>query len=86
MLPLASAVAKMSGQTAAVLGLSDRGRIEVGAAADLVLFDAARVRDAARYDAPVTPAEGILRVYVNGRLAFMPGTEVTEASGKVLCA
>ncbi|WP_068117336.1 N-acyl-D-amino-acid deacylase family protein [Tropicimonas marinistellae] len=86
LLTLSSAVAKMTGQTAAVLGLSDRGKIKVGAAADLVLFDPARIRDAANYDTPTAPAEGILRVYVNGRIAFMPDADVTTNTGTVLSA
>ncbi len=51
----------MTGHTADVFGLPDRGVIRAGAYADLVLFDPATVRDASTYAEPTRPAEGILR-------------------------
>jgi N-acyl-D-amino-acid deacylase len=73
------AVRKMTGHTAAVFGLVDRGVIREGAYADLVLFDPATVCDAATYDAPTTPAEGILETWVNGQSAYVYGQGATEA-------
>lgn len=66
LLGLEAAVAKMTGRTAAALGLRDRGRVEAGAKADLVLFDPERIADAATYEQPTRPAEGVERVLVNG--------------------
>ncbi|HEY8287767.1 MAG TPA: D-aminoacylase, partial [Acetobacteraceae bacterium] len=66
---LEEAVRKMTGHTADVFGMTDRGVIRAGAYADLVLFDPATVRDASTYDAPTTPAEGILETWVNGQSA-----------------
>lgn len=86
LLPLAQAVAKMTGQTAKVLNLADRGRIAAGMAADLVLFDPAEIRDVADYDDPAQPAAGIAAVYVNGRLAYHPGAGAVPGSGRVLRA
>ena len=65
-----TAVRKMTGRTAAVFGMADRGVIRQGAFADLVLFDPATVRDAATYEDPTRPAEGIVETWVNGRTAF----------------
>lgn len=59
LLDLPTAVHKMTGQTAARLGLADRGRVEPGRVADLVLFDPTTVRDLATYDDPQRPPEGI---------------------------
>lgn len=73
------AVRKMTGHTAAVFGLVDRGEIRAGAYADLVLFDPATVRDAANYDAPTTPAEGIVETWVNGQSAYVNGQGATAA-------
>ena len=76
---LEAAVRKMTGHTAEVFGMVDRGVIRAGAYADLVLFDPAVVRDAATYDAPTAPAEGILETWVNGQSAYVAGPGATEA-------
>ncbi|MEK9670983.1 MAG: D-aminoacylase [Rhodospirillaceae bacterium] len=68
--PLEEAVHKMTGKTAAVFRLKDRGAIREGAFADLVLFNPMTVIDAATFDAPEQPARGIERVYVNGQLVW----------------
>jgi N-acyl-D-amino-acid deacylase len=81
---LATAVAKMTGRTAALLGLADRGRLEVGARADLVLFDPAQIADRATYEDPVQPSAGIRRVYVNGRLAVRDGVPTGHRAGHIL--
>jgi N-acyl-D-aspartate/D-glutamate deacylase len=67
---LENAIHKMTGMTAARFGLTDRGLLKEGYAADLVLFDAAKVRDTATYADPIRAAEGINAVYVNGQPAL----------------
>jgi N-acyl-D-amino-acid deacylase len=76
---LEDAVRKMTGHTAEVFGMTGRGVVRAGAYADLVLFDPATVRDAATYDAPTKPAEGILETWVNGQSAYVQGSGATEA-------
>ena len=76
---LETAVHKMTGRTAEVFGLPDRGTIRAGAYADLVLFDPAAVRDAADFDNPMRPAEGILQTWVNGESAYVHGAGATAA-------
>jgi N-acyl-D-amino-acid deacylase len=76
---LEQAVRKMSGRTAEVFGLKDRGVIREGAYADLVLFDPGTIRDAATFEAPTRPAEGIEEVWVNGQSAFVRGAGATAA-------
>jgi N-acyl-D-amino-acid deacylase len=73
------AVRKMTGHTADVFGLVDRGVIRAGAYADLVLFDPATVRDASTYDAPTKPAEGIIETWVNGQSAYVFAQGATAA-------
>jgi N-acyl-D-amino-acid deacylase len=82
--PLETAVWKMSGLTAKNFGLKDRGTIEVGKHADIVVFDAATVRDRATYDEPVQPAEGIEAVIVNGMLTWQHGAHRGAHNGRVI--
>ncbi len=58
-LDLATAIRRMSGQTAETLGLRDRGRIAPGAVADLVVFDPAASRDSEHLRRTDRLAEGI---------------------------
>lgn len=60
------AAAHLAGRAADRFRLADRGRVEAGRAADLVVVDPAAVTDRATYEAPRTPAEGIDHVLVNG--------------------
>lgn len=76
---LEEAVRKMTGHTASVFGMVDRGMIRTGAYADLVLFDPAKVRDASTYDAPERVSEGILETWINGQSAYVFGEGATVA-------
>ena len=76
---LEEAVRKMTGHTAAVFGMTDRGVIREGAYADLVLFDPDTVLDASTYDAPTLPAIGILETWINGQSAYVFGEGATAA-------
>jgi N-acyl-D-amino-acid deacylase len=67
-LGLEDAIWKMTGGPAARLGLTDRGTIRDGAAADLVVFDLATVQSHATYDDPRRFPSGIGHVVVNGVL------------------
>ncbi|MET5115889.1 amidohydrolase family protein, partial [Burkholderia pseudomallei] len=55
---LEDAVRKMTALSARRFGLARRGEGRVGYHAELVLFDAARVRDAATFEQPQQPAHG----------------------------
>ena len=65
-------------------GLTGRGRIEQGAFADLVLFDAARIRDTATYASPHAFPTGIAAVVVNGEVAWEAGSDRIERRGRAL--
>jgi N-acyl-D-aspartate/D-glutamate deacylase len=66
--------------------MTDRGQIRPGAIADLVLFDPARVRDAATYQEPHQMAEGMTHIVVNGVLVQEDGTFGDALPGQVLVA
>jgi N-acyl-D-aspartate/D-glutamate deacylase len=72
-LTLNDAIRKMSLLPAERLGLQNKGRIAIGADADLTVFDAARVIDRATYDNPAQYSEGIPYVLVNGTLVVNKG-------------
>jgi N-acyl-D-amino-acid deacylase len=68
LISLPDAVHKMTGMPAAVYGLTDRGVIEPGRRADLVIFDPAMVDGASEYHQPRLPPTGIETVFIAGRL------------------
>lgn len=85
-LSLEQAVAKMTGQTAKVLGLRERGFVKPGHHADLVLFDPATVIDRATYDDPQEPAAGIDMVLVNGAVTYEKGAMTQSLPGRFLAS
>lgn len=63
----------------AVPAMRWKGRVEVGADADLVVFDPATIRDRATFAEPATPSEGILHVLVGGTFVVRDGELVESA-------
>ncbi|MBI4115257.1 MAG: D-aminoacylase [Candidatus Omnitrophica bacterium] len=76
-----SAIHQMTGLPAKILGLKERGRIQPGFFADLVLFDPLTVQDKADYDNPKTMPEGIEWVFVNGKAVVQEGKYEPVHSG-----
>lgn len=74
-LPLERAIAMSTSLPADRVGLSDRGRLTVGAAADLVVFDAATVEDRATFAEPGRFPLGIEAVVVDGRPVVVGGEQ-----------
>jgi N-acyl-D-amino-acid deacylase len=83
---LEQAVHKMSGMTARNFRIADRGLLQSGAMADVVVFDPALIADTATYDRPISASLGIVAVFVNGRLAYRGGGEgaVLARAGRML--
>ncbi len=80
-LPLMDGVRKMTLMPAQRLeaiapGMASKGRVQVGADADLTLFDPDRVVDRATYDAPDRYSEGIVHVLVSGTFVVRDETLV----------
>jgi dihydroorotase len=59
-----------------------KGRVQVGADADLTVFDAARVVDRATYERPAQFSEGIVHVLVNGVFVVRNGASVAAHPGR----
>lgn len=83
-LTLPQAVLKMTGLSAQRLGLTDRGRLQAGMKADLVLFNPATVRDRATFAEPYQYPEGIAYVYVNGQAVITPQGHTGALPGEIL--
>jgi N-acyl-D-amino-acid deacylase len=81
---LEEAVRRMTALPAAQFGLKDRGSLQPGAYADLVLFDPQTIADTATFDKPKTPAAGIAAVMVNGRMVWSEGHATGERPGRAL--
>jgi N-acyl-D-amino-acid deacylase len=84
LMPLETAVHKMTGLTAAHMGFTDRGLIRQGAIADLVLFNPDTVIDRATPENPSALSEGITSVWVGGELVFKDGATTDARPGKVI--
>ena len=83
-LTLPQAIRKMTSMPADQIGLTDRGRIARGKKADLVVFDAGRVKDEATFDQPHQYASGMPHVMVNGVLVVEAGRHTGAKPGRAL--
>jgi dihydroorotase len=72
-LSLMDVVRKMTVMPAGRLGIRGKGRIEVGADADITVFDPARIIDRATFENPAQYSEGVEYVVVNGTLVVNRG-------------
>ena len=79
-----TAIHKMTGKPASMLGINDRGLIREGYAADIVVFDPAKVIDKADYSDPIQFPEGIEHVLVNGKILVSEGTHIPQKAGRVI--
>ena len=80
---LSDAVRRMSNLPARSFALPDRGTIETGKIADLVVFDRRTVGDRATYDEPLLYPAGIPHVLVGGRFAVRDSV-LEGPAGRVL--
>jgi N-acyl-D-amino-acid deacylase len=78
------AVAKMTGQPAAKLGLRRRGLVREDYFADLALFDPENVRDEATFEQPHRYPSGIPYVTVNGNLVVDGAQFSARPAGRIL--
>jgi N-acyl-D-aspartate/D-glutamate deacylase len=83
-MPLETAVHKMTGLPARKIQLADRGVIRPGAFADLVAFDPASVKDEATFAEPRRYPTGIDTVVVNGVVTVRGGEMTGELGGRPL--
>jgi len=94
-LSLEEAVARLTSRPANVLGLRDRGRLQAGCAADVVIFDPQRIRGGylrTAHDLPaqqprlIQQSEGVHLVIVNGEVILEDGKDTGARPGQVIRA
>jgi N-acyl-D-amino-acid deacylase len=89
-IPLETAIHKLTALPAANLRIEQRGSLQQGYFADVVVFDPATIIDRATYDEPHQYATGVKHVFVNGthvlkdgeHTGAKPGRAVFRAGGK----
>lgn len=69
---------------AEIVGLTDRGVIEKGRWADIIVFDPKRIRDYSTYQRPHRWSDGIDWVLVNGEIELENGDTTDRRAGRVL--
>src|SRR6266568_4946892 len=82
--PLEFAVRKMTSLAAQRVGLSDRGLLKAGMAADITVFDPAGVADKATFEQPHQPSVGFAYVFVNGQKVLDHGKLTAGRPGRGL--
>lgn len=78
------AIRKMTSLPAEMLGLTDRGVLAVGKAADIVVFDPTTIVDHATFEDPERYSEGIRFVFVNGQAVVNEGRPTNALPGRAL--
>jgi N-acyl-D-amino-acid deacylase len=82
--PLEAAIRSATSLPAEIIGLNDRGRLQVDKVADVVVFDPHLFRDKATYDQPFLETVGLRQVIVAGKLAVENGNPTGVLAGKAL--
>ena len=95
-LSIEQAIRRLTSDPADFFGISDRGRLQPGLAADIVIFDPDTIgsgnRGERRYDLPgggkrmVMPSQGVQYTLVNGDVVYAGGQIVGSGSGQILRA
>lgn len=78
------AIRKSTWLPAATVGMTDRGLIAPGMAADIAIIDPKTVIDRATYESPALRSEGVRFVLVNGRVALEDGAATGARAGMPL--
>lgn len=82
LITLEDAIRKMTSAVANRLSIRDRGRIEVGAYADLVVFDPRTIQDNASFEQPHQLSSGVREVWVNGARVLKDGVHTGAKPGR----
>ena len=81
---LEQGIRKMTSLSAETMGITERGAIQAGRYADLVLFDPETVADRSTYEDPQVRSVGIEKVWVNGELVYDGGETTGNRPGRAI--
>ncbi|HEX7819179.1 MAG TPA: D-aminoacylase [Sphingobium sp.] len=84
LLSLEQAIHRMTALPASILRLADRGRLQAGYHADVVVFDPARIETHATYEHPHIYSTGVSHVWVNGTHVLKDGEPTGAHGGQVV--
>lgn len=84
LMPLEEGIHRLTGLPAANWKLEQRGCLQPGCYADIVVFDPATIIDHATYDAPRQHASGVGEVFVNGVQVLRDGEHTGATPGRVV--
>jgi N-acyl-D-aspartate/D-glutamate deacylase len=83
-IPMEEAIRKLTSLPAATLRLKERGRLEKGYFADVVVFDPKTIGDRSTYEKPHQYATGVKHVWVNGGHVLKDGEHTGQKPGRVI--
>jgi N-acyl-D-amino-acid deacylase len=83
-LSLEQAIHKMTGQTAEIFGIRERGFLKEGFYADITVFDPEKIIDRSDFNDPYKSPEGIYYVFVNGKPVIIKGKTTGLLPGRIL--
>jgi N-acyl-D-aspartate/D-glutamate deacylase len=81
---LQDAIRRLTRQPAASFKLKNRGCLDQGCFADIVVFDPAKINDLATFDKPFQYAVGVKDVFVNGVQVLRDGEHTNAKPGQVV--
>ncbi len=81
---LEEAVRRVTSKAADMLGMTDRGTLKIGNAADITVFDPETIAPTATYLEPVSLSNGVRHVVVNGAVALRDGRQTEVRNGRFL--
>jgi N-acyl-D-amino-acid deacylase len=83
-IPMEEAIRKLTSFPAATLRIKERGRLETGYFADVVVFDPKTIADTSTYEKPHQYAVGVRHVWVNGGQVLKSGEHTGQKPGRVV--
>ena len=83
-IPMEEAIRKLTSLPASTLRVKERGKLETGFFADVVVFDPKTIADKSTYEQPHQYAVGVKHVWVNGGQVLKDGQHTGEKPGRVV--